>query len=213
MHAIVVRVALLLFIVAAARPAPVARGGEPTCCAHCGCHCCLKPVCRIVCETKEVKETVYECACEDFCVPGPSKQVGCYCETDPNCPCHIEQKPIYKPCWCDMFHRKKLVKKEIVKEVPVYKCVVEYVCADCCGRCGGGHCGEPTQACSAGQAQVLTPLPPAPIAPAVRQSPVDAPPLPSDARTVSTRAASTHDDDGSASAEVRPRSVLWLLKD
>jgi hypothetical protein len=30
-----------------------------------------------------------------------------------------------------------LVKHEVTKEVPSYKCVVEYVCPRCCDACGG----------------------------------------------------------------------------
>jgi hypothetical protein len=129
--------ALLLFV--APQLAPADGDG---CCTNCGRNCRVKPVCRIVCEMKEVKEWVYECECEDFCVPGPGKKVGCYCDQDPNCPCKCESKPIYKPCWCEMFHRKKLIKKEVVKQVPTYKCVVEYVCVECCnqGNCRQGHC-------------------------------------------------------------------------
>lgn len=112
--------------------------GAPPCCAHCGCRCCLRPCCKIVCEMKEVKEWCYDCKCEDFCVPGRSECVGCHPEQD-CCGC-CKMKPTYKPCWCDMFCRKKLVKREIVKKVPKYKCVVEYVCADCCGC--GGNCGH-----------------------------------------------------------------------
>jgi hypothetical protein len=209
MQAIVVRVALVLFIVAAAQPAPVARGGEPKCCAHCGCQCRLKPVCRIVCDKKEVKETVYECQCEDFCVPGPSKPAGCYCDTDPNCPCHAEQKPIYKPCWCDMFHRKKLTKKEVTKEVPVYKCVVEYVCADCCNRCGDGYSAtlhvEPD-----GQSQALMPLPPGPMMSGERpQSVEDTPP---DARSASVRRLPTASEVDNPQPQRPAKSLMWLLR-
>ena len=99
----------------------------------------MKPVCRIVCEMKEVKETCYSCKCEDFCVPGKSECVGHHPECD-CCGC-VKMKPTYKPCWCAHFCRKKLYKKEIVKLVPHYKCVVEYVCCRGCG-CGCGHHGH-----------------------------------------------------------------------
>ena len=55
-------------------PAPrPRRAGD--CCAHCGCHSNCCKVCRLVCETKKVTKPEYDCECEDFCVPGPSK---CY---------------------------------------------------------------------------------------------------------------------------------------
>ena len=60
--------------------------------------------------------------------------------------------------------RKKLVKKEITCEVPVYKCVVEYVCCDCCGP-SCGVCTEPA-----------APMPTATGAPA--EAPIPAAPIP-----------------------------------
>ncbi|MGE0608153.1 MAG: hypothetical protein AB7O62_13745 [Pirellulales bacterium] len=119
------------------------QAGDPGCGCQSG--CCMRPVCRIVCEMKEVKETCYCCECEDFCVPGRSQCVGCHPECD-CCGC-VTMKPTYKPCWCDIFHRKKLVKKEIVKKVPHYKCVIEYVCDNGCGcGCHYAQTGNPPAA-------------------------------------------------------------------
>jgi len=91
----------------------------PDCCGHCGNKCKVKKVCRLVCDEKEVKTTVYTCESEDFCVPGKSKKCGC----------------TYTPtCGC-VYTRKKLVKKEESKKVPTTKCVVEYLCDSCCTSC------------------------------------------------------------------------------
>lgn len=84
-------------------------------CEQCG-NCCMKPVCRVVCEMKKVPDIQYKCVCEDFCLPGPSQKCGC--KSIPTCGCPRT--------------RVKLVKIEGVKEVPTYKCVVEYICCKCC---------------------------------------------------------------------------------
>jgi hypothetical protein len=99
---------------------PILWRAEPDCCSHCGQKCHVKKVCRVVCEEKEVKTPKYSVECEDFCVPGKSHKHGC----------------AYVPtCGC-VRTRKKLVKTEEVKKVPSTKCVVEYLCEDCCQRCG-----------------------------------------------------------------------------
>lgn len=89
-----------------------ANGG---CCCHCGCPEYVQKMCRVVCETKEIKHTRYKVLCEDYCLP----KVGhfCGCEYIPECG-HVR---------C----RKRLVKFEEVEKVPVYKCVVEYLCPHC----------------------------------------------------------------------------------
>jgi hypothetical protein len=59
--------------------------------------------------------------------------------------------------------RKKLVKKEIVCEVPVYKCVVVCGngCCDCCDPCGFGEEAEPAGAAPMVRATTdVAPLPP-----------------------------------------------------
>lgn len=103
--------------------------GEAPCCAHCGCHCNLVKVCKLVPDVK--KETVFEYSveCEDFCVPGRSICCGKQCVQD-GCTCHVE--PILKPTCGRVHTRSKLVKKPVTKEKNGYKCVVEYVCAKCC---------------------------------------------------------------------------------
>ena len=51
--------------------------GSSNCCAHCGCHACCEKYCRIVCEMKEIKKTVWVVKCEDFCAPLPGCPLHC----------------------------------------------------------------------------------------------------------------------------------------
>jgi len=110
---------------------------EPACCAErdCHCHACGK-VCRVVCEMKKIKKTVWVVECEEFCVPLP----GC-CEGKRHCcqtsgcrdSCASPRRPMSVPRCGKVRCRKKLIKKEFTYAVPVYKCVV----------CGGGcNCNE-----------------------------------------------------------------------
>lgn len=99
------------------------------CCSHCGCNddsCCK--VCCLVPEVKKVTKPVYDCECEDFCVPGKSECcVGC-----DECG---HRKLFYTPtCGC-VRTRVKLVKKSETKEVKTFKCVVVDMCAKCASQC------------------------------------------------------------------------------
>jgi hypothetical protein len=110
------------------------------CCPHCGCK--LAPVCRVYCTTKKVTTYKYTCSCESICVPGVTRcgETGNGCQ-DCGQGC----------CKCRVHEVKHLVKIPCVTEVPVRKCVVEWVCPNC------GHQGN----CAAGPA----PSAPAPSAP------------------------------------------------
>jgi len=106
-------------------------------CDHCGCHQNCKKYCRLVCGTKTETKTVYSCESEDYCVPGPSKKCGVKCECD--CEGHKHRTTIWKPTCAKVRTRTNLVKKEIKKEVPDYKWVVEEICRGC------GHCLSRTE--------------------------------------------------------------------
>ncbi len=99
------------------------------CCSHCGCNdnsCCK--VCCLVPEVKKVTKPVYDCECEDFCVPGKSECcVGC-----DECG---NRKLIYTPTCGRVRTRAKLVKKTETKEVKTFKCVVVDMCARCAQQC------------------------------------------------------------------------------
>jgi len=130
--------------------------GSPDCCAHCGCHGCCEKYCKVVCEMKEIKKTVWTVKCEDFCAPLPSCPLDCKecreCRGNESCkeaacengcnkccnPCADLENRNYVPPKCGKVREKKtLEKKEIVCKVPSYKCVVVYACADCGSKCGG----------------------------------------------------------------------------
>ena len=154
------------------------RCEQPSCCDT-GCCCqsaCVPKGCKLVCEMKKVKKECWVVECEDFCTTLPNChckkccgtcggcQTGGCCETGcGGCdPCADMRKCLVPPK-CGMVRcRKKLVKKTIECEVPVYKCVP--VCRGC------GCC----DACSAGEVEVTgevevpqAPLPAAPLPPAL----------------------------------------------
>jgi hypothetical protein len=66
-------------------------------------------------ETKKVKSTVWSCTCDEICIPGRTLTHDC----QPRCG--------------QARNVRKLVKKEVTKEVPGFKWVSIYVCGDCCG--------------------------------------------------------------------------------
>lgn len=119
--------ALLLVAVLAGKTANSAD--SQGCCAHCGCHCHVQKVCRLVCETKKVPTTQYDVKCDDICLPGHSHKCGC--ERIPSCG---KIKTV-----------KKLVKIEVLKEVPAYKCVVVTICDECCRKLAASEGQDPTQ--------------------------------------------------------------------
>ncbi|HVC93726.1 MAG TPA: hypothetical protein VND64_08550 [Pirellulales bacterium] len=101
-------------------------------CDHCGCRQNCKKYCRLVCGTKTETKVEYSCVSEDYCVPGPSQKCGVKCEYD--CQGHKHRRTIWKPTCAKVRTRTNLVKKEVKKEVPDYKWVVEEICPGC-GRC------------------------------------------------------------------------------
>jgi hypothetical protein len=162
--------------------APAACTEVQTCgaadhCGCCGCNCCCEKHCKVVCEMKEVKKTVWVVKCEDFCAPLPNCGHGCRngcegcesCGTEPECgcdgcgkhcdPCAVERNKCLVPPKCGKVRtRKTLEKKEVVCKVPSYKCVVVYSCPNC-----GANQGCDEQKAS-----------PAPVKPATR-APTPAP--------------------------------------
>ncbi len=142
------------------------------CCDHCGCGCNLRKVCRLVCIEKEVKETVYCCECEDFCVPGPSCKCGKECHHDCTAPHGCRCKEVWQPTCADVRTRNKLIKKEVVKKVPSWKWVVETVCCDCASRCGE----TAQEAAPPPDASVEAPLEPLPME--IQEATMPKPPAP-----------------------------------
>ena len=133
-------------------------GGEG-CCGCCGCACQCEKHCRVVCEMKEVKKTVWVVKCEDFCDPRPNFGGRCCghcgecngCSAEATCcgdecgnkcdPCAVERNKCLVPPKCGKVRTRKILeKKEVVCTVPCYKCVVVY----CCPNCGSNGCDEQT---------------------------------------------------------------------
>lgn len=140
-----------------------AHGGDV--CAN-SASCCGK-TCKVVCEMKKVTKTVWVVECEEFCPSLPGCPCGCNtCATGYNeskCQggeCASLRKPMVPPQCCGVKTKKKLVKKEIECEVPVYKCVVTGHGAGC-----ARDCGEANGAASVKATAPVAPAPPATKAP------------------------------------------------
>ena len=140
---------------------PAAAGD---CCCHCGCQSNCSKVCRLVCEVTKVSKPVYDCECEDFCVPGKS-DCCVVCDECGN------RKKVYTPTCGQVRTRTKLVKHVETKEVKTYKCVVVDLCPACAQRLRGAgpRCpvsrptgrrrGQPGAARPATRCQALTSRP------------------------------------------------------
>ena len=99
---------------------------QPACCDK---PSCQQTACKVVCEMKKVTKHVWVVECEQICVSNPGCKHSCRGGCDNGCsecgPCaELLSRPMVKPKCGKARCRKKLVKKEIVCEVPTYKCVV-----------------------------------------------------------------------------------------
>lgn len=101
-----------------------AFAGEP-CCHQCGAGNACR-VCRLVCDMKETVKVDYECACEDFCIPGPSHR--CRQESCGDCD---TPKFTWHPTSARIASRKVLVRKERTVKTPTYRWEVQYLCPQC----------------------------------------------------------------------------------
>ena len=92
--------------------------------------CGVAKNCQVVCDVKKVKTTVWVVECEKFCDTLPCCDRGCKSACggfDSGCggkSCLSRKRPLVQPKCNKVRCRKKLVKKTITKEVPIYKCVV-----------------------------------------------------------------------------------------
>jgi hypothetical protein len=187
---------LMLAGVAGADPAaPSAAAGGQTVtsgstdnCGFCGRHGCCEKYCTVVCEMKEIKKTVWDVKCEDFCAPCPTL-LDC-CDKCPKCglcsgcscdPCAAENRKHYVTPHCGPVCTKKiLVKKEVVCKVPSYKCVVQYLCDGCSNSAGqgGGVVAPPANAAPAPAPKMAPPpAPPKPVNPQAGNELAPLPPL------------------------------------
>jgi hypothetical protein len=134
------------------------NAGKPNCCAHCARQvACMQKTCQVVCDVKKETKTYWTVECQEICplLPGHHDCQSC-CPPPPRCG---EPKCV-----------KKLVKKEYQVEVPIYKCVVKYLCMDC--RNGAGAPPPAPIPTIAPPSKADRPLPKAPEAPPT-------PPIPS----------------------------------
>lgn len=156
---------------------PASNGGAD-CCARCGCKAACQPkVCQVVCDKKKEKKVRWVVKCEDFCAPLPSLGGRCCgecgtcesCQGDAGCATcaksgeccpTCKQKKLVPPKCSKVRTKKILIREEYEVEVPVYKCVVKYLCGECCGAGAGKSSAEsptPTPA-----PKPATAVPPAP---------------------------------------------------
>jgi len=136
---------------AAAECGDPAGCGGPNRCARCGARDpCQQKVCKLVCDVKTEKKSCFCVVCEDFCPLLPTcGERTCYtaCGEKPTCAqcgsaekCDCEPGPCLRPPKCGHMHTKKiLVKKDYEVKVPVYKCVVVYLCPSCCNAQGAAQ--------------------------------------------------------------------------
>ncbi len=146
-------------------------------CARCGCRQkCQRYVCHVVCGTKKVTKICWDVKCEPHCplLPGcgaflPKKKGACgSCAPAPCTPdCGQCDQPECGSCGCShrsevpprcghVRTRKRLMKKVITVEVPVYRCEVKYLCNECCQE-------EPVEAAPSEQAERTEPAPLPPV--------------------------------------------------
>lgn len=147
--------------------------GSPGRCAICGKPGpCQQKICQVQCGIEKATKYRWEVEVHDICTMLPRRPCGCgdqqcgACEVITGCeeqahgsrcdPCQpkgvlsrwIEQLtekpvPIIAPRPGQPRAVKKLVKKEYVIEKPVYRTVVQYVCAECLGIRPSGTCDIP----------------------------------------------------------------------
>lgn len=133
-----------------------ALAGDCGCAGAAGCACsdpchgcaaasCCGKRCELQIGTKKVKVTCYDCECEDVCLPGPSRKKCTHrenvCNECGECDCccgHAKGPHFVWSEWCPnpcakVTNVKRLVKREVEKEVPDYKWVV----VDCCAGAAG----------------------------------------------------------------------------
>ncbi len=140
-------------------------GSCGNCCPHCGCK--LVPVCHVYCTTKKVTTYKYTCNCETICIPGvrhcgdkcgngdgSSPCAGCGDNGDNGC-----QDCCNGGCTCRIHEVRHLVKIPCVKEVPIRKCTVEWVCPHC--NCHGNCAAEAAPSAPMPSAAPVLPAPPA----------------------------------------------------
>ncbi|MCR4413803.1 MAG: hypothetical protein NUV77_15390 [Thermoguttaceae bacterium] len=181
--------AMCAAMAAAAESGATACCGAPDRCADCGCRdACQPKVCQIVCGTQKIKKHCWCIESEEFCPLLPGRPDGGSCrDCAEGCggtgccgQCGEGCKKYVTPQCGRPKTVKKLVKKEYECEVPQYKCVVKYLCGDCCGKAVQGGPAAPTPAPKAAPAPApkAAPALPAKPKPAPNHSAFEVAPLP-----------------------------------
>lgn len=126
--------ALGLNLILSVLAASAALGDEPFHkCARCGTECQTCKICRPVEEIKKVSKTEFDCACEDFCVPGRSNLCGVEQGCD-ECG-RVTCKRIWEPTCAQVRSKCVLKKSTVEEEQKVIKWVVEELCPACAHEC------------------------------------------------------------------------------
>ncbi len=153
-------------------------GGEPSCCADCGCKApCRKVCCQIVCDYEEVEVKCWDVKCEEYCLPIPvlGSCLGGRKACDPGCGCDLGCGSDTGCCGllndrcqggkcepavtCGHPRVKKTLMLRTVKvKKPVYKCVTKYLCGGCEAEAAAAPGAAPVP--EAAPAPQAAPLPP-----------------------------------------------------
>ncbi len=117
------------------------------CCARCGKTKGQQAICRPIYTTMQVEYTEWDCVPEVVGLPRRSlfplfppqggKGASDIADSDACC----GDTPA-DTVGCKVRCRNKLVRKTLVKEVPVWKYVIEYVCCQCRDGCASSSCGH-----------------------------------------------------------------------
>lgn len=168
-------------------PAPCAAQaacGDGHKCGRCGgCGPCVAKTCQLQCGVEKVKKYCWVVECSEFCplLPGCGKDcggcgqcsncndgcaAGCAASCDQGCggDCGPPKKYVTPRCTHPKCV-KKLVKKEYDCDVPVYKCVVVYLCDSCCNAQQPAPAAAPAVPAAPAAPAVPPPLPPKDVPP------------------------------------------------
>jgi hypothetical protein len=96
------------------------------------------------------------CCTKTYCSEPTCCDTNCSCAGKKSC---YKKRPLVPPRCGPVRCRKKLVKKTITCEVPVYKCVVCGACCDACSPCHDIPPATPAKKVEGKQALMPAPMP------------------------------------------------------
>ncbi|HVX59935.1 MAG TPA: hypothetical protein VHC19_05030 [Pirellulales bacterium] len=190
-------------------------------CQHCdSCQNCRK-VCRLICGKKEVVKPVYSYDRDYFCIPERSEKCGeAWTCNFLGMKC---RRPVYKPTCASVHSKRVLVKKEVVKEVPEYRWVVEDVCCRCGERIDGTQrpatAPKPATALFGGRVEadeVVLETPPGAVAAEIEQVSAEMPaarsPEAAEGEVFYVADESSRPEKAKATAAPEPERRSWLQR-